>query len=189
MMLAITTTELVPPAVPTAAAGHGEQRWFAAYTCANHEKRVVEHFEARAVEHFLPLYASARRWKDRRVQLELPLFPGYVFVRIALGARLRVLEVPGVVHLVGFGSLPVALSDSEIESLRGGLAQQSRVEPHPYLRTGKRVRVTAGPFSGSEGILLRRKGAHRVVLSLDLIMRSLAVEVDLADVQAVLRRL
>ena len=187
MMLDTTTTNttVVSRAVPAAAAGHGEQRWFAAYTCANHEKRVVEHFEARAVEHFLPLYASVRRWKDRRVQLELPLFPGYVFVRIAVGARLRVLEVPGVVRLVGFNGQPYPLSDGEIESLR--IMNGSRIEPHPYLSVGARVRIKSGPLAGVEGNLVRKKNTLRVVLSLDLIARSAAVEVDSADVERVLQ--
>ncbi len=187
MLATTTTTALVSRAVPAAAAGHGEQSWFAAYTCANHEKRVVEHFEARDVEHFLPLYASVRRWKDRRVQLELPLFPGYVFVRIALSARLRVLEVPGVVRLVGFNGQPYPLSDGEIESLRKGIMNGSRIEPHPYLSVGARVRIKSGPLAGVEGSLVRKKNTFRVVLSLDLIARSAAVEVDSADVERVLQ--
>ena len=182
-----TTTALVSRAVPPAAAGYGEQSWFAAYTCANHEKRVVEHFEARAVEHFLPLYASVRRWKDRRVQLDLPLFPGYVFVRIVLSARLRVLEVPGVVRLVGFNGQPYPLSDGEIESLRKGIMNGSRIEPHPYLSVGSRVRIKSGPLAGVEGNLVRKKNTFRVVLSLDLIARSAAVEVDSADIERVLQ--
>jgi len=182
-----TTTALVSRAVPPAAAGYGEQSWFAAYTCANHEKRVVEHFEARDVEHFLPLYASVRRWKDRRVQLELPLFPGYVFVRIALSARLRVLEVPGVVRLVGFNGQPYPLAEGEIESLRKGILNGSRIEPHPYLSVGSRVRIKSGPLAGVEGSLVRKKNTFRVVLSLDLIARSAAVEVDSADIERVLQ--
>src|SRR5258708_34553399 len=127
MLATTTTTALVSRAVPAADAGHGEQIWFAAYKCANHEKRVVEHFEARDVEHFLPLYASVRRWKDRRVQLELPLFPGYVFVRIAVGARLRVLEVPGVGRLVGFNGRPYPLSEGGMESVRKGFMTRAGI--------------------------------------------------------------
>jgi transcription antitermination factor NusG len=185
MLLATTTTGLVSRTAPTAPAGHGEQAWFAAYTCANHEKRVVQHFEARDVEHFLPLYTSVRRWKDRRVQLELPLFPGYVFVRIALVLRLRVLEVPGVVHLVGFNGQPYPLEEREIESLRKGIMNASRIEPHPYLSVGSRVRIKRGPLAGVEGNLVRKKNTYRVVLSLDLIARSAAVEVDFTDIERV----
>jgi len=91
-----------------------QPHWYAAYTCAKHEKRVGAELGARAVEHFLPLYSSVRRWKDRRVQLEFPLFPGYVFVRLALRDRLRVLQIPGVVRLVGFNGLPAALPDTPV---------------------------------------------------------------------------
>src|SRR5437667_6120873 len=95
-----------------------QPRWYAVYTCANHEKRVAAELNARTVEHFLPLYSSARRWKDRRVRLELPLFPGYVFVRLALSDRLRVIQIPNVVRMVGFGGLPTALPDAEMDIMR-----------------------------------------------------------------------
>ena len=95
-----------------------EQHWYAAYTCAQHEKRVAAELGMREVEHFLPLYSSVRRWKDRRVTLDLPLFPGYVFVRLALRDRLRVVQIPSVVRLVGFSGLPTALPDEEMEILR-----------------------------------------------------------------------
>jgi transcription termination/antitermination protein NusG len=165
-----------------------EQHWFAAYTCANHEKRVAAELGARKVEHFLPLYGSMRRWKDRRVQLELPLFPGYVFVRLALCDRLRVVQIPSVVRLVGFGGLPTALPDREMDIMRSGLCQSLRAEPHPFLTVGRRVRITSGPFAGLEGILKRKKSNPRVVVSLELIQRSVAVDVDAADVRPALGR-
>jgi transcription antitermination factor NusG len=126
-----------------------------------------------------------RRWQNRSVQLELPLFPGYVFVRIALGVRLRVLEVPGVVRLVGFNGQPYPLEEREIESLRRGIMNASRIEPHPYLSVGSRVRIKSGPLAGVEGKLVRKKNTYRVVLSLDLIARSAAVEVDFTDIERV----
>jgi transcription antitermination factor NusG len=162
-----------------------EPRWYAAYTCANHEKRVAAELGARDVEHFLPLYSSVRRWKDRRVNLDLPLFPGYVFVRLALRDRLRVVQIPSVVHLVGFGGLPTALPDTEMEIMRSGLSERLRAEPHPFLMEGRRVRVRSGPLAGMRGILLRRKGKARFVISVELIMRSMAVEMDEADLEAV----
>src|SRR5712692_8497274 len=121
-----------------------EVRWYAAYTCAKHEKRVAAELGAREVEHFLPMYSSVRRWKDRRVTLDLPLFPGYVFVRLALRDRMRVVQIPSVVRLVGFGGLPTALPDTEMEIMRSGLSQSSGAEPHPFLTVGRRVRITAG---------------------------------------------
>jgi len=160
-----------------------EPRWYAAYTCANHEKRVAEQFGVRAVDHFLPLYSSVRRWKDRRVMLELPLFPGYVFVRVALRDRLQVQTVPGVAWLVGFDGTPAALPDEEIETLRTRLGGTMRAEPHPYLAAGRRVRVRSGPLAGMEGVLLRRKGSFRLVISIELIQRSVAVDADAADVE------
>jgi len=160
-----------------------EPHWYAIYTRASHEKRVAAELDARTVEHFLPQYSSVRRWKDRRVRLNLPLFPGYVFVRFALQDRLRILQVPSVVRLIGFGGLPTALPDEEVEILRAGLADQLHAEPHLFLNVGRRVRIVSGPLLGLEGILQRRKNNFRCVVSLDLIHRAFAVDVDAADVQ------
>jgi transcription antitermination factor NusG len=182
-MVSTATADLIcslAPKVPEEKCG---EHWFAAYTCANHEKRVASHFEARAVDHFLPVYRSVKRWKDRSVRLEQPLFPGYIFVRLAAAARLRVLEVPGVVRLVGFNGQPYPLPENEIESLRKGIVHELRIVPHPYLKIGSRVRIVGGPLEGAEGILIRKKNVHRVVLSLELIARSVAVEVDLANIE------
>ncbi len=152
-----------------------EAAWYAAYTSANHEKRVAEQLGVRAVEHFLPTYSSVRRWKDRQVTLQLPLFPGC----------LRVQQVPGVARLVGFDGTPAALPEEEIEALRTGLVSGVRAEPHPYMTAGRRVRITAGPLAGNEGILVRRKGNLRVVLSIDLIQRSILVQIDAASLEPV----
>lgn len=160
-----------------------EERWYAAYTCANHEQRVAQQLTARALEHFLPLYHSLRKWKDRRVQLQLPLFPGYVFVRLALRDRLRVLQIPSVVRLVSFGGKVAELPAEQIEILRSGLGQKLRAGPHPYLTVGRRVRIKAGPFAGLEGILKRTKANLRVVVSLDLIQRSIALDVDVTELE------
>src|SRR6267378_6310912 len=155
-----------------------EKRWYAAYTSANHEKRVAEQLVVRDVEHFLPVYDSVRRWKDRRVTLQMPLFPGYVFVHMALRDRLQVQQVPGVAHLVGFDGTPAALPDEEIDALRASLESGVRAEPHPYLTVGRHVRLKSGPLAGMQGILLRRKGSFRVVISIDLIQRAVAVDAE-----------
>ncbi len=160
-----------------------QPHWYAAYTCANHEKHVAAQLDAMTIEHFLPLYRSVRRWKDRRVSLDLPLFPGYVFVRVAIINQLQVLQVPSVVHLVGFGGYPLALPDDEMATLRTGLAQQLRAEPHPFLTAGRRVRIRSGPLAGLEGIFLRRKGGHRVVVSIEMIQRSISVDADVSDLE------
>ena len=170
---------------PDLPAAHFQEHWYAAYTCANHEKRVAEQLEQRTVEHFLPLYESVRRWKDRRVRLQLPLFPGYVFLRLALRDKLQVLQIPSVVRLVGFNGTPTAVDDEEVEGLRRALAQGVRAEPHPFLTVGRRVRITAGALADHEGILVRRKGSLRVILSMDLIQRSVLVEIDAPSLQPV----
>ena len=173
-----------PPLQPQYfAAAFTAHRWYAAYTCANHEKRVAQQLAQRSVEHFLPLYEAVRRWKDRRVRVQLPLFPGYVFVRLPLRDRLQVLQIPSLVRLVGFNGLPTALPDHEMEAMRDGLTRQLRAEPYPYLTAGRRVRIIRGPLEGLEGILLRKKGKLRVVLSLQLIMRSIIVDIDLAAIK------
>jgi transcription antitermination factor NusG len=166
-------------------AGYRETRWYAAYTSANHEKRVAEQMGLRGVEHFLPLYTSVRQWNNGRVTLQRPLFPGYVFVRMTLRERLRVQQIPGLARLVGFDGTPAALPDEEIETLRISLASGVRAEPHPYLSVGRRVRITAGPLAGREGILKRWRSSLRVVLSTELIQRSISVEIDASAVQPV----
>lgn len=155
-----------------------EPHWYAAYTCAQHEKRVAQQLDGRGVVHYLPLYEAVHRWKDRRKLVQLPLFPGYVFVRIPLRNRLDVLCLPGVVRLVGFNGAPTPLPEQEVEGLRRALTEGVRAEPHPYLRVGRRVRITGGPLVGREGILKRWKGALRVVLSLELIQRSILVDIE-----------
>ena len=160
-----------------------ELHWYAVYTRANHEKRVAVELQAREVEHFLPLYSSLRQWKDRRVTLQLPLFPGYVFVRIALRDRLRVVQIPSAVRLVGANGMPSALPDAEIEIMRAGLGERVSAEPHPFLAVGRPVRVKAGPLAGLQGLLVRRKNKTRFVVSLELILRSVAVEIDEADLE------
>lgn len=157
--------------------------WYAVYTNSHHEKRVALHLAEREIESFLPLYSTRHRWRNRCERtVELPLFPNYVFVRIASRERVRVLAVPGVLSLVGVGRTPAALPDFEIEALRCGVGRR-KIEPHPYLVVGERVRIEAGPMTGMEGVLVRKKNNFRVVLALDAIMQSVAVEVDADDLE------
>ena len=157
--------------------------WYALYTAPRHEKRVADQIGRQGIACFLPLYRSVRRWKDRRKELALVLFPGYVFVRMSLEHRLRVLQLPGAVRLVTFNGQPASLPEAEIESLQHHLSCSGNVEPHPYLSVGRRVRVRSGPLKGLEGIILRTKDRCRIVLSIHLIMRSVAVEVDDSDLE------
>ena len=158
-------------------------RWFAVYTTPRHEKHVSEILAERQIETFLPLYKTTRQWKKSRpVVLELPLFPTYVFVRIARQARGAVLGMPGVLSIVGSSKEAWPLPDFEIDALRSGLLER-KIEPHPYLVVGERVRIMAGVMTGVEGVLVRKKNDLRVVLSLDTIMRSVAVEVNAGDIE------
>jgi transcription antitermination factor NusG len=181
-MGAIQPISITRGGVPSGPEGAAERRWYAAYTCVHHEKRVARQLELRSVESFLPLYEKVSRWKDRRVRLQLPLFPGYVFVRIVREEKLRVLQIPSVVRLVGFNGIPAPLNDEEMAAMQQGLNSKLRIEPHPFLTVGRRVHIKSGPFAGLQGVLLRKKGGYRFVLSVDLIQRSIAVDVDGADV-------
>jgi len=156
-----------------------EPRWFVLFVRSNQEKKVAQRLTDREIDHFLPCYSSLRQWKDRRITLDMPLFPGYVFVHLPFMQRDRVLTVPNIVGLVGGRSSPSVISEEEIGWIRRGL-EHGRATPHPYLNIGERIRVIAGALSGMEGVLVRRQNGTRVIVSLDSIGRSFAVEVDLA---------
>jgi transcription antitermination factor NusG len=159
-------------------------QWFALYTTCRHEKRIAQHLSQREIEHYLPLYRAERKWRDgSRVTLDLPLFPSYIFVRIQRAQRVRVLSVPGALAVVGgTGGEPAPLPDTAMDALRAGL-HQHRVEPHPLLCVGQLARIRSGAFAGMEGIVVRKKSGLRVVLTLEQIMQSVAVELDEADVE------
>ncbi len=160
-------------------------RWYAVCVCPRHEKAVTANFKLREFTYFLPVYRSVRRWKDRRKELDMVLFPGYVFVHLDLRKRLQVLQSPGVVSFVTFQGHPVPLEDSEVHSLSLVMSTGLKAEPHPYLQPGRRVRVVRGPLADMEGTLVRRKERFHLVLSIELIMRSVLIEVDEADVRAI----
>jgi transcription antitermination factor NusG len=162
--------------------------WYAAYTSSRHEKTVAEHLRQREIECFLPLYETVRRWNNGRHRVQLPLFPSYVFVRMGHRDKLRVLQVPGLAQLVSFQGSPAALPDAEIETLRSALAAGVPAQPYRYLREGSQVEICRGPLQGMKGILLRHQGQFRVVLSVEMIMRSIVVEADASDVVAVDRK-
>ena len=161
-----------------------ESNWFAVYTTCRHEKRVAQHLSQRKIEFYLPLYRSDRKWRDgSKVTLELPLFPCYLFVHIQRSARVQVLNVPGALAVVGgTGGEPAPLPDAAIEALRFGL-QERCIEPHALLTVGQRARIRAGAFAGMDGVVVRRKGGFRVVLTLEQISQSIAVEVNEGDLE------
>jgi transcription antitermination factor NusG len=159
--------------------------WYAVRTRSNHEKRVAERLVHRNIDHLLPIYTSLRQWKDRKVSLSMPLFPGYLFARLCVRERLLVLEVPGVAGLVGIGSQPVPLADEEIRAIQGCMKPQSSIVPHPYLNVGKRARVRCGPFQGIEGIVVSTNNETRLVISFNLIQSSVTLEIDQIELEPV----
>jgi len=162
-----------------------EAAWWAVYTRHQHEKVVAEMFELKGLEVFLPLYESLRRWKDRKKILALPLFPCYVFVRGFLNRRLQVLSTPGVHMILSHGERSAVIPDEEIEAIRRSIEGSCRIEPHPFLKCGERVRVIRGSLEGIEGILIRKKSLYRLVLSVNMLAQSVAVEIDASDVEPV----
>lgn len=157
--------------------------WFAVYTASNHEKRVVQHLQAKTIETFLPVYSVTKRWKNRTtVKLELPLFAGYVFARIDPAERIRVIEVPMVYSIVGTRGEPTRVPDIDIARLRIAL-QGRQAHPFPYIKVGNRVRVRSGPLVGLEGIIVRTHGGLNVVLSVDMIQKSIAVHVEADELE------
>lgn len=172
----------VPDVVPRV---EDKAEWFVLRTQARHEKCVAERARSRQVESFLPLYRSVRYWKDRRKELELPLFPGYVFVRTSIAERRPILQVPGVLQFITCNGQPTPVPDAEVDALRRSVTSTAAIEPFSYLTTGRRVRVRGGPLAGITGILVAKKRQLRVVLSIELIQQSVAVEVDACDLEPI----
>lgn len=163
--------------------------WYALYTRHQHEKAIGDVLAGKGFEIFLPLYESTRRWKDRCKVLTLPLFPCYVFVHGGMERQLQMLTTPGVHSIVtGAGGRAAGIPREEIEAVRRAVESPLRAEPHPFLKCGDWVRVTAGPLEGVEGLLVRWKGAFRLVLSVDMLQKSVAVEVDASAVERAHRR-
>lgn len=152
--------------------------WYAVYTRHQHEKAVAAHLVRRGLEVFLPLYEALRQWGDRRKRISLPLFPCYLFFRGDLERRITILSTPGVHSIVGFAGQPAAIERSQIEAIRRAVESQLRVEPHPFLRYGDRVRVKFGPLAGIEGLLIRKRSFARLILSAELLQKSVSVELD-----------
>ena len=159
--------------------------WYALYTRHQHEKAVHRVLTGKGYEALLPLYTAAHQWKDRVKRVSLPLFPCYVFVRGPIGHWLPVLTTPGVHTVVGFGGRPASIATWEIEAIQRVIESAVKVEPHPFLKSGSRVVVTAGPLRGLEGILLRKKNWSKLLLSIEMLQRSVAAEVDVAFVKPV----
>jgi transcription antitermination factor NusG len=159
--------------------------WFAVYTRSRHEQAVKRQLDGKGIEGFLPTYSKVSQWKDRKKTVELPLFPGYLFVKIVPVTRVEVLKAFGVVSLVGDGCAPLPVPEEQILNIHRLLDAGLRYDPHPYLQIGHRVRIASGPLNGIEGILSRKKNQSRLVVSVDLIERSISIEIDSWKVERV----
>ena len=168
--------------------GAAPSEWNAVYTRHQHEKTVADSLTRNGFEVFLPTYNAIRQWADRKKSISLPLFPCYVFVRSSFERGLKILTTPGVHSLVMFAGRPAPIPELEIEAIRKAVESKFRVEPHPFLRCGDWIRVKSGPLANLEGILVRKKDSYRLVLSMKLLGRSIAVEVDALTVQPLRRR-
>lgn len=152
--------------------------WYGIRTRSNQEKVAAAGLHGKGFLEYLPLYRTRRRWSDRIVEMEKPLFPGYVFCRFDAKKRLPIVTTPGVVSVVGFGNEPAPIDDHEIEAVRSALHSGLAAEPYPFMREGQRIRVTRGAMEGVEGILLKKKNEWRIVVSVTMLQRSVSIEID-----------
>ena len=159
--------------------------WHALYTRHQHERVVAQALSGKGFEIFLPQYRTVHRWKDRQKDILLPLFPNYVFIRGGLDRMLSIVTTPGVYSLVSWGARPADIPSEEIEAVRRLVESPLRVEPHPFLKCGDLVRIKSGPLEGIEGILVRKTRGIRLVLSVEMLSKSAAVEVDVSTVERV----
>lgn len=163
----------------------GGTLWYAVHTRHQHEKTVASMLANKGFEVFLPLYSEVRQWRDRRKKVELPLFSCYVFLRGDLDRRLAILTTPGVHGVVASGGKLAGIAEEEIEAVQSLIENRINVEPHPFLKCGDLVRVKSGALTGLEGFLVRKKGETRLIISVNLLERSVAAEVDSSTVERV----
>jgi transcriptional antiterminator NusG len=159
--------------------------WYALSVRTRFEKLVNAHLQGRGYETFLPTYLERRKWSDRTKSLVIPLFPGYIFCRFDINARVSVLMTPGVNFVVGAGRTPVAVDESEIAGLRQAVGSGKPILPCPYKKVGEIVEIEQGPLRGIRGTIVRIENVDRLVLSVSLLMRSVAVEIDLSSVKPI----
>lgn len=160
-----------------------ELPWFALQVRSQRESQVASHLTGKGYEFFLPLYTCRKRWSDRIKKIDLPLFPGYLFCRFNPYDRLPILKTPWVLQIVGFNQIPTPVDDEEINTVRRLVASGGAAEPWPYVAVGETVRIESGPLRGVAGILTQVKGNHKIVVSITLLQRSVAVEIDSALVR------
>jgi len=155
-----------------------EHPWYALRIRSRHEKVIAATLFDKGYEVFLPLHSCKPRWSDRIKEIELPLFPGYLFCRFDMQKRLPVLVTPGIIHIVGIGNQAMPIADDEIAAIQAIVVSRLEATPWPYLQIGQSVRIEQGPLLGLEGILLGLKKPYRLIVSVTLLQRSVAVEID-----------
>jgi transcription termination/antitermination protein NusG len=175
------SAEIDSGVLPFGTAGH----WHAIHTRYQHEKTVVRALSNKGHDVFLPLYTAVRLWRRRPTELQLPLFPGYLFIQGGMDRQMQILSTPGIIGIVKLGGLPAVVPQEQIAAVRRLVENSSQVEPHAFLQCGDRVRVISGSLNGVEGILIRTKGNYRLVVSMQLLGRSAAVEIDISRVQRI----
>jgi transcription antitermination factor NusG len=153
-------------------------RWYAVHVRSRFEKTVSWNLRGKGYNEFLPQYVRRAKWSDRVKDIHLPLFPGYVFCEFDVNERLPILTVPGVNAIVSIGRNPTPIEPSELEAIRIALHSPAQCEPWPYMAIGEKVRVEYGPLTGTEGVVLLVKNTYRLVISINLLQRSVAVEID-----------
>ena len=162
-------------------------KWYALATMSRHERLVAQQLENQAINTFLPTFTEIHRWSDRRKQVELPLFPGYLFVHAVLSSSVRrsVLFARGAAGFVTMGGEPLPVQDEQIEDVQKLVASKLQFQAHPFLKVGQRVRIRGGSLDGVEGILVRCNGGNRLVISIDAISRSVALRIEGYDIQPI----
>ena len=155
-----------------------EASWYALTVRHQHERRTAQTLSAQGWATLVPLYRTKRQWSDRVKEIDLPLFAGYVLCRFAAGDRMRIEDTPGVVTIVEFGGQPAPLRESEVEEIRRIASSPLPLLPWPYLKAGDAVRLERGPLKGLEGTLVRHRDQYRLVVGIELLQRSIAVEVS-----------
>jgi transcription antitermination factor NusG len=177
----LESTSQVPPLVFS----QEGSSWYAVHTMARHEKRVAAQFEEKRVCTFLPLLRQVHRWSDRRSVVEMPMFSCYAFVRMVqtVEERLKVLRTPGVLGFVGNERHGTQIPDEQIESLRKAISEKVSCLPHPFISVGKRVRIRGGSLNGVEGILMPQGRDQSLVISVELLQRSVSIRVEGYDIE------
>jgi transcription antitermination factor NusG len=157
---------------------HGELPWFAVHVRTRHETAIASFLDAKGYEQFVPLYKFKKRWSDRVKVLEAPLFPGYLFCRFDPQFRLPILKTPGVIQIIGYNRIPTPIDETEISAIQTVIESGLQTQPWPFLEVGERVRIGSGSLRGLDGIVVKMKENHRLVVSVTLLRRSVAVEID-----------